>query len=114
MRQKHKDEVATYDCEAKGCDCVFLRTDARLKHYRKAHKHLRADPAIPRGSNESRRSDNDGLSQQPETWGQTANLPSHFTDGTDDPNVEIQFANPSWVPREPAQIEQDFSYMGLG
>jgi hypothetical protein len=60
VRHKHKDAVATYECKVDGCRRKFLRQDARLKHYRKAHEQIRADLAIPRGGNGSRQSNDDG------------------------------------------------------
>lgn len=45
-RTKHRPRPCK--CEVKGCDRIFARTDARLKHYRKDHLHLSLAPAIPR------------------------------------------------------------------
>jgi len=45
MRQKHRDSPRELICEAGGCGKVFMRVDARLKHYRKSHPGL--VPEIP-------------------------------------------------------------------
>lgn len=53
-RLKHSGNADTkYECEQYGCNRVFKRQDARLKHYRSHHPHL-ANPMIPRGSQRSR------------------------------------------------------------
>jgi uncharacterized Zn-finger protein len=39
-----------YICEDEGCDRVFRRQDARIKHYRKYHPHLTSGPAFSRKS----------------------------------------------------------------
>jgi hypothetical protein len=51
-RQKHRGETpVSYFCESEGCDRVFARKDARLKHHRKHHEHLVPNSA---GSHRSR------------------------------------------------------------
>ncbi|OAL50576.1 hypothetical protein IQ07DRAFT_587228 [Pyrenochaeta sp. DS3sAY3a] len=40
LRLKHGEKVVVYECEIPGCGREFFRQDARLKHYRKYHKHL--------------------------------------------------------------------------
>jgi len=37
-----------YDCEEPGCSKSYRRQDARLKHYRKVHRHLAPGPALSR------------------------------------------------------------------
>jgi hypothetical protein len=54
MRLKHSNtkgpEDREYPCEAMGCDKVYMRQDARLKHLRKVHPELRVAAAVPRKS----------------------------------------------------------------
>jgi hypothetical protein len=40
IRFKHGTARRSYPCEEPSCSKVFLRTDARLKHYRSHHSHL--------------------------------------------------------------------------
>jgi len=47
-RQKHSEMLRRHICEADGCSKVFMRLDARLKHYRKSHPEL--VPATPEGT----------------------------------------------------------------
>jgi hypothetical protein len=46
VRMKHKDGGRQYSCEVTGCESVFERQDARLKHYRKHHPDLAATPIV--------------------------------------------------------------------
>jgi hypothetical protein len=52
MRLKHGKvrgkEEKKYPCEACGCDKVYMRQDARLKHYRKRHPELNPSAAVRR------------------------------------------------------------------
>jgi len=41
-------EGREYVCEEPGCSKGYKRQDARLKHYRKAHRHLAPGPALSR------------------------------------------------------------------
>ena len=45
-RQQHKNSVAPYRCEASGCMKSFVRTDARLKHYRRSHPELASSSPV--------------------------------------------------------------------
>ncbi|KAH7095734.1 hypothetical protein FB567DRAFT_37372 [Paraphoma chrysanthemicola] len=45
MRLKHSGLAREYHCEAEGCERVFRRHDARLKHYRNKHPNLYSVPA---------------------------------------------------------------------
>ncbi|KAH7080298.1 hypothetical protein BKA63DRAFT_240427 [Paraphoma chrysanthemicola] len=45
MRSSHSGLSREYHCEAEGCERVFKRQDARLKHYRNKHPHLYSAPA---------------------------------------------------------------------
>ena len=47
MNQKHEEAERMYPC--KECDRTFMRSDARLKHYRKHHPNLDVGPPIQRG-----------------------------------------------------------------
>ncbi|KAF2632518.1 hypothetical protein BU25DRAFT_453733 [Macroventuria anomochaeta] len=47
-RLKHKHGHRQYKCEADGCESVFERQDARLKHYRRRHPQLTPDPVVLR------------------------------------------------------------------
>ena len=51
VRQKHK-KTREYVCEEMWCDRVFMRADARLKHYRKLHPELVFDAPKEMFSNE--------------------------------------------------------------
>ena len=42
------EEGREYVCEEPGCSKSYKRQDARLKHYRKAHRHLASGPALSR------------------------------------------------------------------
>jgi uncharacterized Zn-finger protein len=50
-RLKHRGEdTAVYRCIAEHCSRIFLRQDARLKHYRRHHPSLAPRPITLRGS----------------------------------------------------------------
>ena len=66
MRLKHGREVRLYPCAVWGCENIFKRQDARLKHYRIRHPDHPAPPRMPR----SRMSD-----VRPETTVDTAMVP---------------------------------------
>ncbi|KAF2034869.1 hypothetical protein EK21DRAFT_84988 [Setomelanomma holmii] len=51
MRLKHGRKERVYPCEDLRCDKIFLRQDARLKHYRKKHSHLAPGSPQPRANN---------------------------------------------------------------
>ena len=42
-----------YRCDEPGCSKSYRRQDARLKHYRKAHRHLAPGPALARSKHRS-------------------------------------------------------------
>jgi hypothetical protein len=44
----HGQEEKEYSCEASNCSKVYMRQDARLKHYRKVHPQLNASIAVRR------------------------------------------------------------------
>jgi len=44
-RQKHAD-LKSYECEAVGCDAIYSRQDARLKHYRASHPELASSHTV--------------------------------------------------------------------
>lgn len=46
-RSKHDGQPQQYDCKDGMCDKTFLRSDARLKHYRTCHPDF-ANAAVPR------------------------------------------------------------------
>jgi hypothetical protein len=48
IRIKHGTARRSYLCEEPSCSKVFLRTDARLKHYRSHHPHLAPKAKTPR------------------------------------------------------------------
>lgn len=51
-RLKHKGLVV-YECEELHCNRIFLRQDARTKHYRRRHRHLASGPAYSRRSHQN-------------------------------------------------------------
>jgi hypothetical protein len=48
MRRYHKANPRMYFCEVSDCKRSYLRSDARLKHYRRFHPDRVAGPAVPR------------------------------------------------------------------
>ncbi|KAF2131480.1 hypothetical protein P153DRAFT_383581 [Dothidotthia symphoricarpi CBS 119687] len=55
-RHKHKEAEAEYPCEDDNCAKTFKRMDARIKHYRRQHRHLAVGPCIRRTVSSPRRS----------------------------------------------------------